>query len=99
MGELPKQLMGGLVYQSIINTVAMLNYWIKLFSPDVHQLQITSQTNAWKSSPKTEKRPQLDWAKTAKDWTSSLGLSLLRFQDHKKTGYGGPALSDKTGLL
>ena len=46
--------------------------------------------SAWKSSPKTEKRPQLDQTKTTKDWTSSLSLSLLRFQDHKKTGYGGP---------
>jgi len=56
-------------------------------------------TSAWKSSPKTEKRLQLDWTKTAKDWTSSLGLSLLRFQDCKKTGYGGLVLSVKTGLL
>jgi hypothetical protein len=42
--------------------------------------------SAWKSSPKTEKRPQLDWTKTAKDWTCSLSLSYLRLQDRKKTG-------------
>ncbi|EDR09716.1 uncharacterized protein LACBIDRAFT_319114 [Laccaria bicolor S238N-H82] len=42
--------------------------------------------SAWKSSPKTAKRPQLDWTKTAKDWTCSLGLSDLRSQDCKKTG-------------
>jgi len=59
----------------------------------------TLRCSAWKSSPKTEKRPQLDQTKTAKDWTSSLSLSLLRFQDRKKTGYGGPVLSVKTGLL
>jgi len=40
-----------------------------------------------------------NWTKTAKDWTSSLSLSALRLQDCKKTGYGGPALSVKTGLL
>ena len=49
--------------------------------------------------PKTEKRLQLDWTKTTKDQTSRLGLSLLRFQDCKKTGYGGPVLLVKTGLL
>ena len=34
-GELLKQHMGGLEYQAIITTVAILNYWIKLFFPDV----------------------------------------------------------------
>ena len=56
-------------------------------------------SSAWKSSPKTAKRLQLDRTKTAKDRTSSLGLSVLRLQDRKKTGYGGPVLSVKTGLL
>ncbi|KIJ98665.1 hypothetical protein K443DRAFT_103645 [Laccaria amethystina LaAM-08-1] len=44
-------------------------------------------TSAWKSSPKTEKRLQLDWTKTAKDWTCSLSLSSLRLQDRKKAIY------------
>ena len=42
--------------------------------------------SAWKSSLKTAKRLQLDWTKTAKDWTCSLGLADLRLKDRKKTG-------------
>jgi len=55
--------------------------------------------SAWKFSPKTEKRPQLDQTKSAKNQTSSLSLLALRLKDHKKTGYGGPVLLVKTGLL
>ena len=56
-------------------------------------------TSALKSSLKTAKRLQLDWTKTAKDQTCSLGLSVLRLEDCKKTGCGGPVLLVKTGLL
>ena len=55
--------------------------------------------SALKSSLKTAKRLQLDRTKTAKDWTCSLGLSVLRLEDCKKTGCGGPVLSIKSGLL
>ena len=55
--------------------------------------------SALKSSLKTSKRLQLDWTKTAEDWTCSLGLSVLRLEDHKKTGCGGPVLLVETGLL
>ena len=37
--------------------------------------------------------------KTAKDWTCSLGLSILTLEDHKKTGCSGPVLLVDTGLL
>jgi len=67
--------------------------------PPVQSAALEIMLSAWKSSPKTEKRLKLDWTKTTKDWTSSLGLSLLRFQDCKNTGYGGPALLVKTSLL
>ena len=55
--------------------------------------------SALKSSLKTAKRLQLDQTKTAMDWTCSLGLSVLRLEDRKKTGCGGPVLSVETGLL
>ena len=55
--------------------------------------------SALKSSLKTAKRLQLDWTKTAKDWTCSLGLSVLKLEDRKKTGCGGAVLSVETGLL
>ena len=54
--------------------------------------------SALKSSLKTAKRLQLDWTKTAKDWTCSIGLSVSRLEDCKKTGFGGPILLVKTGL-
>ena len=64
-------------------------------------IRTTTKRNisALKSSLKTAKRLQLDWTKTAEDWTCSLGLSVLRIEDHKKTGCGGPVLSVETGLL
>ena len=55
--------------------------------------------SALKSSLKTAKRLQLDGTKTAMDWTCSLGLSVLRLEDRKKTGCGGPVLSVETNLL
>ena len=55
--------------------------------------------SALKSSLKTAKRLQLDRTKTAKDWTCSLGLSVLKLEDRKKTGCGEPVLSVETGLL
>ena len=55
--------------------------------------------SALKSSLKTAKRLQLDWTKTPKDWSHSLGRSILRLEDCKNTGYGGPVLSVKSGLL
>ena len=55
--------------------------------------------SALKSSLKTAKILQLDWTKTIKDWTCSLGLSVLRLEDRKKTGCRGLVLSVKTGLL
>ena len=60
---------------------------------------MTRASSALKSSLKTAKRLQLDWTKTAKDWTCSLGLSVLRLEDRKKTGCGGPVLLVETGLL
>ena len=60
---------------------------------------ICKHTSALKSSLKTAKRLQLDGTKTAKDWTCSLGLLVLRLEDHKKTNCGGPVLSVETGLL
>ena len=41
---------------------------------------------ALKSSLKTAKRLQLDRTKTSKDWTCSLGLSVLRLEDRRKAG-------------
>ena len=55
--------------------------------------------SALKSSLKTAKRLQLDWTKTARDWTCSLGLSVLRLEDPKKTSCGGLVLLVETGLL
>ena len=55
--------------------------------------------SALKSSLKTAKRLQLDRTNTAMDWTCSLGLSVLRLEDRKKAGCGGPVLSVETGLL
>ena len=56
-------------------------------------------SSALKSSLKTAKRLQLDRTKTAMDWTCSLGLSVLRLEDCKKTGCGGPVLLVETGPL
>ena len=39
---------GGPVYQSIINTVAMLNYWIKLFFPDVLLPWVIQVPHKWR---------------------------------------------------
>ena len=55
--------------------------------------------SALKSSLKTAKRLQLDRTKTAKDWTYSLGLSVLKLEDREKTGCGEPVLSVETVLL
>ena len=55
--------------------------------------------SALKPSLKTVNRLQLDQTKTAKGWTCSLGLSVLRLEDHKKTSCGGPVLLFETGLL
>jgi hypothetical protein len=35
-------------------------------------------------------RLEKDWTKTGKDWTSSLGLSILKIKNRKKTGLHGP---------
>jgi len=52
-GELPKQHVGGLEYQAIINTVAILNYWIKLFFPDGWGWHITTTTTTTTTGPPT----------------------------------------------
>ena len=57
---------------------------------NVHKNLKCLNISALKSSLKTAKRLQLDWTKTAKDQTCSLGLSVLRSEDCKKTGFGGP---------
>ena len=59
----------------------------------------TLAASALKSSLKPATRLQLDWTKTAKDQTRSLGLSVLRLEDHEKTGCGGPALLVKGDVL
>ena len=59
----------------------------------------TLTASALKSSLKPATRLQLDWTKTAKDQTCSLGLSVLRLEDHEKTGCGGLALLVKDDLL
>ena len=64
-----------------------------------HGPWVMSVISALKSSLKTAKRLQLDRTKTAKDWTCSLGLSVLKLEDRKKTGFGGPVLSVETSLL
>ena len=67
-----------------------------------HHLNYSAQAiaiSALKSSLKTAKRLQLDQTKTAKDQTCSLGLSVLRLEDCKKTGCGVLVLFVKTGLL
>ena len=51
---------------------------------------ISTVPSVCKSSLKTAKRPQPDWTKTGKDWTSSLVFWFLRIKDHKKTGLHGP---------
>ena len=58
------------------------------------RLELDMTFSALKSSLKTAKSLQLDWTKTAKDWTCSLGLSALRLESG-----GGPALSVETSLL
>ena len=55
--------------------------------------------SALKSSLKTAKRLQLDQTKTAKHQTCSLGLSVLRLEDHKKTNCSGSVLSVKINIL
>ena len=64
----------------------------------VSDLADSIRSSALKSSLKTAKRLQLDRTKTAMEWTCSLGLSVLRLEDHKKTGCG-PVLSVETGLF
>ena len=59
----------------------------------------TLTASALKSSLKPATRLQLDWTKTAKDQTCSLGLSVLRLEDHEKTHCGGLALLVKDDLL
>ena len=59
----------------------------------------TLTASALKSSLKPATRLQLDLTKTAKDQTCSLGLSVLRLEDHEKTHCGGLALLVKDDLL
>ena len=55
--------------------------------------------SALKSSLKTAKRLHLDRTKTAKYWTCSLGLSVLKLEDLKKTSCGGLVLLVEIGLF
>ena len=68
------------------------HHTLKVFKVNIY-------TSALKSSLKIAKRLQLDQTKTAKAWTCSLGLSVVKLEDRKKTGCGGPVLSVETGLL
>jgi hypothetical protein len=43
--------------------------------------------SVWKSGLKTGKRPEKDWTKTGKDWTSSLGLSNFKSKTAKRPVY------------
>ena len=73
--------------------IAALSYGSALnlgFDPTVKVLKgtnnkisfdLTVKGSALKSSLKTAKRLQLDQTKIAKDWTCSLGLSVLKLED------------------
>ena len=65
---------------STAEDILKLNF-TQLDLQDVSSTQICIFSSALKSSLKTAKRLQLDWTKTAKDWTCSLGLSVLRLED------------------
>ena len=87
-----------------INAVFLLGSSCPLLVPQVHNYLKCIITTTWtaralKSSLKSAKRLQLDWTKTEKDQTCSLGLSVLRSEDCKKTNCGGPVLLVKTGIL
>ena len=56
-------------------------------------------SSALKSSLKTSKRLKLYQTKTAKDWTCSPGFSVLRLEDCKKTGCGGPVIHVAWGWM